>query len=195
VKIKEVKLLYSVVVLISGYGSNLQSIIDNANDIGIKIDCVISNKKNAYGIERAKKNNIKTEIIENNKFESKFQFEQKLAEIINKIKPTLIILAGFMYILSAGFINQFKDKIINIHPSLLPKFKGLNTHKRALEAGEKIHGASVHFVTNQVDSGRIIMQKSIKIEKNDDFKTLAKKVLIEEHILYPLAIKKILKNL
>ncbi len=194
-KIKEVKLLYSVVVLISGYGSNLQSIIDNANDIGIKIDCVISNKKNAYGIERAKKNNIKTEIIENNKFESKFQFEQKLAEIINKIKPTLIILAGFMYILSAGFINQFKDKIINIHPSLLPKFKGLNTHKRALEAGEKIHGASVHFVTNQVDSGRIIMQKSIKIEKNDDFKTLAKKVLIEEHILYPLAIKKILKNL
>ena len=194
-KIKEVKLLYSVVVLISGYGSNLQSIIDNANDIGIKIDCVISNKKNAYGIERAKKNNIKTEIIENNKFESKFQFEQKLAEIINKIKPTLIILAGFMYILSAGFINQFKDKIINIHPSLLPKFKGLNTHKRALEAGEKMHGASVHFVTNQVDSGRIIMQKSIKIEKNDDFKTLAKKVLIEEHILYPLAIKKILKNL
>ncbi|MBE8189963.1 MAG: phosphoribosylglycinamide formyltransferase [Candidatus Thioglobus sp.] len=189
------KSLSKVVVLISGSGSNLASIIQNAEKIGIKIECVISNKADAFGLKRAANANITTAIIDNFNFKTRQDFDQALAEKINQFSPKLIILAGFMRILSADFISQFEGKILNIHPALLPKFKGLNTHQRAIDSGEKFAGASVHFVTNELDSGEVIMQKSVEISAAETAKTLAKKVLKQEHILYPKAIQKVLENL
>ncbi len=188
------KLSSSVVVLISGSGSNLQSIIDNADNIGIKIQSVISNKADAFGLERAKKAGIATQVINHTQFATREAFDQALIQYINTLNPKLVILAGFMRILSADFINVFAGKILNIHPALLPKFKGLNTHQRAIDANEEFAGATVHFVTNELDSGAIILQKSVAIESNDTAKSLAAKVLEQEHILYPMAIKKVLQK-
>ncbi|SMN10797.1 Phosphoribosylglycinamide formyltransferase [uncultured Candidatus Thioglobus sp.] len=187
------KSLSKVVVLISGSGSNLQSIIDNAADIGIKIESVISNKADAFGLQRAKKSGIPTKVIDHTQFDSREAFDQATTKYINTINPKLILLAGFMCILSTEFINTFAGKILNIHPALLPKFKGLNTHQRAIDAGEKFAGASVHFVTNELDAGEVILQKSVAIEPDDTVQSLAEKVLKQEHILYPLAIKKVLQ--
>ena len=187
------KSLSNVVILISGSGSNLQSIIDNAENIGVKIKCVISNKADAFGLQRAKNAGIATKIIDHTQFSARAEFDGELAKQIHQFSPKLIILAGFMRILSNNFIEQFAGKIINIHPALLPKFKGLNTHQRAIDAGEKFAGVSVHFVSNQLDSGKVIMQKSVIIDANDNAQSLAKKVLQQEHILYPQAIKKALK--
>ncbi len=191
-KITVNKSLSNIVVLISGSGSNLQSIIDNANDIGINIECVISNKANAFGLERAKKAGIATQFIDHTQFKTREDFDQKLIQHINTINPELVILAGFMRILSTDFINAFAGKILNIHPALLPKYKGLNTHQRAIDAGEKFAGATVHFVTNELDSGEIILQQSVPIQSIDTAESLAKKVLAQEHLLYPKAIKKAL---
>ncbi|MBA5249856.1 MAG: phosphoribosylglycinamide formyltransferase [Gammaproteobacteria bacterium] len=188
------KSLSNIVVLISGSGSNLQSLIDNANDIGINIACVISNKANAFGLERAKKAGITTQFIDHTQFETRADFDQALIQHINTINPELVILAGFMRILSTDFIHTFAGKILNIHPALLPKYKGLNTHQRAIDAGEKFAGASVHFVTNELDSGAIILQQSVPIQANDTAKSLAKKVLAQEHLLYPKAIKQVLHH-
>lgn len=186
------KSLSNIVILISGSGSNLQSIIDNADNIGVNIACVISNKSNAFGLERAKKANIPTQFIDHTQFKTREDFDQSLTQHINTFNPKLIVLAGFMRILSEGFVNTFAKKIINIHPALLPKFKGLNTHQRAIDAGEKFAGATVHFVTNELDAGEIILQKSVAIKSDDTAESLAKKVLEQEHALYPVAIKKIL---
>ena len=173
------------IVLISGSGSNLQSIIDNSSYIGLNIDCVISNKTDAFGIDRAKNEGINTHIIDNETFSSRQEFEIKLTKVIDKYNPEIIILAGFMRILSPYFTNKYLGKILNIHPSLLPKFKGLNTHKRAIDAKEKQHGVSVHFVTSELDGGPIIAQKPINILPSDNPNSLAKRVLAEEHIIYP----------
>jgi phosphoribosylglycinamide formyltransferase-1 len=181
--------------LISGSGSNLQSIIDSADKIKVEIACVISNNPAALGLKRAKNANIPTCVIEHKNFVTRELFDKKLAEKIQSINPKLIILAGFMRILSTHFVSQFSGKIINIHPSLLPKFKGLDTHQRALDAKETHAGASVHFVTPELDDGKIILQKSVVITPKDDAKSLAAKVLKQEHILYPKAIQKILENL
>lgn len=189
------KSLSKIVVLISGSGSNLQAIIDNSNNIGVEISCVISNKKDAFGLKRAQNAGINTKIIKHQNFESRLDFDKKLIEEIDKFNPKIIVLAGFMRILSDEFINYFAGRIINIHPSLLPKFKGLNTHKRAIEMGEKYAGASVHFVTSELDSGEIIIQKKVKINANDSIENLAKKVLKQEHIIYPKAIKQVLSKL
>lgn len=186
------KSLSNIVVLISGSGSNLQSIIDNADDIGVKIECVISNKADAFGLKRAKKAGIATKFIDHTQFKTREAFDQALIQHINTINPRLVVLAGFMRILSAGFIDAFAGKIINIHPALLPKFKGLNPHQRAIDTGEKFAGATVHFVTNELDSGEIILQQSVAIKPNDTTDTLAAKVLKQEHSLYPAAIKKVL---
>ncbi len=191
-KITVNKSLSNIVVLISGSGSNLQSIIDNANDIGINIECVISNKVDAFGLNRAKKAGIATQFIDHTQFKTREDFDQKLIQHINTINPELVILAGFMRILSTDFINTFVGKILNIHPALLPKYKGLNTHQRAIDAGEKFAGATVHFVTNELDSGEIILQQSVPIQSIDTAESLAKKVLAQEHLLYPKAIKKVL---
>ncbi len=193
-KIMKNKSLSEIVVLISGSGSNLQSIIDNAGNIGISIACVISNKANAFGLQRAKNAGIQTLLIEDQTYPTRETFDEKLAHSIHQFSPKLIILAGFMRILSADFIKQFEGKILNIHPSLLPKFKGLNTHQRAIDDGQEFAGASVHFVTNELDSGAVILQKSVAITSTDTKHTLAKKVLKQEHILYSQAIKKVLQD-
>ena len=180
-------------IFISGSGSNLNSIIKNSlkKNFPIKISLVISNNKNAYGINYAKNNKIKFKIINSKKM---INFESKTLIILKKNNIKLICLAGFMKVLSDKFIKDFKYKILNIHPSLLPKYKGLNTHKRVLKNKEKFSGCTVHYVTNKLDSGRIILQKKVKIIKADNEKTLRKKILKIEHLLYPKAIKLALKN-
>ena len=173
------------VVLISGSGSNLQSIIDNASIIDLKIEAVISNNKDAFGLQRAQKSNIPTHSIDHKSFSSREEFDQSLSQLIDQYNPNIIILAGFMRILTAEFTQKYTGKIINIHPSLLPKFQGLNTHQRALDAGEKEHGVSVHFVTSELDGGPIIAQSSVEVLIEDTVESLAKRVLIEEHKLFP----------
>jgi len=173
------------VVLISGSGSNLQSLINNSKNINLKISCVISNNPNAYGLERAKKANIETKILDHNEFSSRESYDNSLKEIIDQINPEVIILAGFMRILTVNFVNHFLGKVLNIHPSLLPKYPGLHTHQRALDAGDKVHGVSVHFVTPELDGGPIIAQKQIEVYSRDDANSLAKRLLKEEHIIYP----------
>ncbi len=173
------------VILISGSGSNLQSIIDNASIIDLKIEAVISNNKDAFGLQRAQKSNTPTHSIDHKSFSSREKFDQRLSQLIDQYNPDIIILAGFMRILTSEFTQKYTGKIINIHPSLLPKFQGLNTHQRALDAGEKEHGASVHFVTSELDGGPIIAQSSVEVLIEDTVESLAKRVLIEEHKLFP----------
>ena len=177
-------------VLISGKGSNLKNLIKFSKKkiSPISINLIISNTSYAKGLKYSKKYNIKKKIIN---FKSKKLAEKKIFKILIKKNINLICLAGFMKILSRNFIKKFKGKIINIHPSLLPKYKGLNTHKKAIENNDKFAGCSVHFVTAKIDSGKIIMQKKVKIKKNDTIYSLSKKVLKKEHFLYPAAIKKI----
>ena len=173
------------IILISGNGSNLQSIIDNADRIDLQISCVISNNKNAFGIERAKSSKIKTFTIEPELFNSKMAFDEELIHIIDQHDIDLIILAGYMRILTPIFVSHYFGKILNIHPSLLPKFPGLNTHQKAIDASEKTHGVSVHFVTKELDCGPIISQESVSVENSDTAETLSDKVLKIEHVIYP----------
>ena len=173
------------VILISGNGSNLQSIIENADRIDLQISCVISNNKNAFGLKRAVSSKIQTSIIDPTLFNSKEAFDKELISIIDLHGVELIILAGYMRILTPLFVTYYFGKILNIHPSLLPKFPGLNSHQQAIDASEKIHGASVHFVTDKLDSGPIICQESVAINAIDTAKTLSDKVLKKEHVIYP----------
>ena len=177
-------------VFISGTGSNLENLIkfSKRKNSPISIDLIISNTHNAKGLKYARKYNIQKKVInlKNNKLA-----EEKIFNFLLVQNIKFICLAGFMKILSKKFIKKFKGKIINIHPSLLPKYKGLNTHKKAIENNDKFAGCSVHFVTAKLDSGKIIMQKKVKIKKRDTIVSLAKKVLKREHLLYPVAIKKI----
>jgi len=183
----------NVSIFISGRGSNLLSLIKHSKNKNskIKINLIISNNKFSKGLDFAKKNKIKYHIID---YSKKKQAENKILGYLKKNKIDLICLAGFMKILSSGFIKKFKNPILNIHPSLLPKYKGLNTHKRAIENKDKFSGATVHFVNTKLDSGKIILQKKVRILKSDTEKTLAARVLKIEHKLYPSAIEKILKN-
>ena len=177
-------------VFISGKGSNLENLIKFSKKkfSPISINLIISNTNYAKGLKYSKKYNIQKKVI---LFTNKKLAEKNIFKILLKKNINLICLAGFMKILSRNFIKKFKGKIINIHPSLLPKYKGLNTHKKSIENNDKYAGCSVHFVTSKIDSGKIIMQKKIKIKKNDTVVSLAKKVLKKEHLLYPAAIKKI----
>ena len=178
-------------VFISGTGSNLKNLIkfSKFKKSPITIDLVISNNKHAKGLKYASKNKIKKK---NFSFRNTNIGEKKSLEILLKKKIRLICLAGFIKVLSKNFIKKFRGKIINIHPSLLPKFKGLNTHKRALKNKENFSGCTVHYVNSNLDSGKIILQKRIKIKKNDTAYSLQKRILKEEHKIYPKAISKIL---
>ena len=173
------------VILISGNGSNLQSLIDNARKIDLEICSVISNKEDAFGLKRAERANITTHFVDPNLYKSREDFDKQLITIIDELDISLIILAGYMRILSSKFINHFAGKILNIHPSLLPKFPGLNTHRKAIDAKEKYHGATVHFATEELDGGPIISQEIVEIDPIDTEYSLAQKVLEKEHILYP----------
>jgi phosphoribosylglycinamide formyltransferase-1 len=173
------------VILISGNGSNLQSLIDEARKIDLEICSVISNKEDAFGLKRAERANITTHFVDPNLYKSREVFDKQLITIIDELDISLIILAGYMRILSSDFIHHFAGKILNIHPSLLPKFPGLNTHRKAIDAKEKYHGATVHFVTEELDGGPIINQEIVEIDPIDTEYSLAQKVLEKEHILYP----------
>ena len=177
-------------VFISGTGSNLKSLIKFSKTYKspISIEFVISNNSKAKGLEYTKKYNIRKKVLN---FKNKNLSENNLLSVLKKNNIELICLAGFMKILSKNFIKNFKGNILNIHPSLLPKYKGLNTHQRVLNNKEKYSGCTVHFVNSKLDSGKIILQKRVKIKKNDTENSLAKKILTQEHKLYPKAILKV----
>ena len=180
----------NISIFISGRGSNLLSLIkySKIKKSKIKINLVISNNKFSKGLEFAKKNKIKYHIID---YSKKRQAEHKILRYLIKNKIDLICLAGFMKILSSSFIRKFKKPILNIHPSLLPKYKGLNTHRRAIKNKDKFSGATIHLVTPKLDAGKIILQKKVRISKNETSISLAKKILNEEHKLFPKAIIKV----
>ena len=177
-------------VFISGTGSNLKSLIkfSRTNKSPISIDFIISNNSKAKGLNYAKIYKIKKKVFS---FKDKNLCEKKLISILKINNIDMICLAGFMKILSGNFIKKFKGKILNIHPSLLPKYKGLNTHERVLNNKEKYSGCTVHFVNSRLDSGKIILQKRVKISKKETETSLAKKILVQEHKLYPKAILKV----
>lgn len=179
------------VVLISGSGSNLQALIDQseAGECPIQICAVLSNKADAYGLQRAKNHNIDAHSIEHKAFENRIEFDQALIKAIDAYQPDIVILAGFMRILTAEFVNHYEARLVNIHPSLLPKYPGVNTHQRAIDAGDEWHGLSIHFVVPEVDAGPIILQGKIPIEHGDTADSLQQRIHRIEHILYPLAIK------
>lgn len=175
-----------LVVLVSGSGSNLQAIIDGAaKDLPVEIRAVISNRDDAYGLERAHKAGIETRVLDHTPFPDRESYDQALIELIDEFQPGAVALAGFMRILSAGFVHHYRGRLFNIHPSLLPKYQGLHTHKKALEAGDKVHGASVHFVTEELDGGPLVLQVRVPVETNDTEEALAARVLTQEHVIYP----------
>lgn len=176
-----------VVVLISGNGSNLQAIIDQqaAGLLPIDIIAVISNRPNVFGLERAAKANIPHEVVDHTKFESREAFDHSLQHCIEQYQPDLVILAGYMRIMTAELVRSFSGKMLNIHPSLLPKYPGLHTHRRALENNDQLHGSSVHFVTEELDGGPVIAQSSFEVKPDDTEDSLATRIKQLEHKLYP----------
>ncbi len=180
-----------IAILISGSGSNLQAIIDHQKQHAKKyqIALVISNKANAYGLTRANNENIPTESIDHTLFKRRESFDQTLQKIIDNAQVDLIVLAGFMRILTPQFTQHFLGKMINIHPSLLPKYTGLNTHQRVLDAGDTEHGLSIHFVTPELDSGPVILQAKVSINSQETAETLKAKVHQQEHLAYPQVIE------
>ena len=182
---------FKIAVLISGNGSNLQAIIDEfQSNNNVDVCCVLSNKKEAYGLERASKADIDNYFIDHNQFLSREEFENNLIDTLDKYKPNLVVLAGFMRILSDVFVNKYAGKLINIHPSLLPKYKGLETHRKVLENNDKYHGVTVHFVDNTLDGGPICAQSSLRVETKD-IKKLEDEIHKLEHSIYPEVINEI----
>ena len=173
----------SIVVLISGRGSNMRALVE----AGLPVAGVISNVADAQGLEFARSRGIATRVVEHRNFASRDAFDAALAAGIDAFQPRLVALAGFMRVLGAGFVRRYEGRLINIHPALLPSFPGLDTHARALAAGVKQHGCTVHFVTAEVDAGPIIIQAAVNVRANDTAETLAARVLAQEHMIYPRA--------
>lgn len=177
-----------VLVLISGSGSNLQALIDAQPGASYSIVGVISNAADAFGLERARRAGIPAEVLSHRAFPERAAYDEALADLIDRFQPGLVALAGFMRILTPGFVARYSGRLMNIHPSLLPKYRGLHTHQRALDAGETEHGASVHFVTEELDGGPVIIQARVPVLPGDDAQTLAARVLAQEHRIYPRAV-------
>jgi phosphoribosylglycinamide formyltransferase-1 len=177
----------SIVILISGRGSNMQAILRAGIDV--RIAAVLSNDSSAAGLASARAAGIETVALDHHAFPDRFAFDAELAAHIERYSPDWVVLAGFMRILTDDFIRRFAGRIVNIHPSLLPAFPGLHTHRRALQAGVRIHGCSVHFVTPQLDAGPIIIQAAVPVLPADDEETLAARVLEQEHRIYPQALR------
>lgn len=182
--------LPGIVVLISGRGSNLQSIIDKARDgsLAVEVRAVISNESDAFGLERARRAGITRRVLNHRDFKSREDFDDALMALVDGFEPGLVVLAGFMRILTPGFVSHYAGRLMNIHPSLLPEFPGLDTHQRAIDAGVAEHGVSVHFVTPSLDGGPVIIQARVPVRKHDDAEALAARVLEQEHVVYPKAI-------
>ena len=177
-----------IVVLISGNGSNLQALMDHSDEGAYRVCAVISNKADAFGLQRASKAGIPTRVIDHRDYPDRLSFDQRLIEEIDSFSPKLVVLAGFMRILSPEFVLHFAGKILNIHPSLLPAYRGTHTHERVIEAGEKEHGVSVHFVTEELDGGPVVLQATVPVNKDDTPSTLAERVFKQEHRIYPKAV-------
>lgn len=178
---------HQLAVLISGSGTNLQAIMDaqKAGTLDAEIAVVFSNRANAAGLERAAQAGIPTASLDHRDYPDREQFDQAMIEVLTPYAPDTVVLAGFMRILSAVFVRHYAGQLINIHPSLLPKYRGLNTHARALEAGDSEHGCSIHFVTEELDGGPLIAQAPISVHANDTVDSLSKRVQQREHLLYP----------
>ena len=179
-----------IVILISGRGSNMQAILDRAarGELAVDVRAVISNKATASGLDGASAAGIQTEVLDHRDFGGREQYDSALQNLIDRYQPALVVLAGFMRILTPAFVRHYQGRLINIHPSLLPAFRGLDTHQRALEAGATEHGASVHFVTEELDGGPVIVQSRVPVRPDDTADSLATRVLQAEHALYPTAI-------
>ncbi len=180
-----------IVILISGSGSNMAAIADTlkAEKVEADIAAVISNKEEVPGLQKALDRDLHTEVLSHKNFESREAYDMALIKLINEFQADLIVLAGFMRVLSPAFVQYFSDRILNVHPSLLPKFQGLNTHQRALDAGESEHGVTVHFVNENLDDGPNVIQAAVSVEEGDTAESLQRKVQKQEHIIYPIAVK------
>lgn len=180
-----------IVILISGRGSNMQALVRarEAGDLPVEIAAVISNKPDAGGIAVAQSRGIATAVVPHRDFPSREAFDAVLAQKIDSYAPDLVVLAGFLRILTADFVRHYAGRLINIHPSLLPAFTGLDTHERALSTGCKLHGATVHFVTPELDHGPIIIQAAVPVLPDDDAASLAARVLKQEHVIFPRAVR------
>lgn len=174
-----------VVVLISGRGSNMQALVE----AGLPVSAVISNRADAKGLEFAKARGIATAVVEHRSFAGREPFEEALARAIDRFAPRLVALAGFMRVLTPGFVERYRERMLNIHPSLLPAFPGLHTHERALQAGVKLHGCTVHLVTADLDAGPIVIQAAVPVRTGDTPESLAARVLSQEHVVYPRAVR------
>ncbi|WP_039976982.1 MULTISPECIES: phosphoribosylglycinamide formyltransferase [Vibrio] len=181
----------NIVVLISGNGSNLQAILEACEDSmpNAQVAAVFSNKADAYGLERAKQFDVNGHFVDPKAFESREDFDAELMKQIDEYQPDVIVLAGYMRILSGAFVSHYLGKMINIHPSLLPKYPGLHTHQRAIDAGDKEHGTSVHFVTEELDGGPVVLQAKVPVFEDDDTDALAARVQTQEHNIYPMVTK------
>lgn len=183
------KSIPSAVILISGRGSNLHALIDHALETGAyQIRAVVSNRPNAGGLESARAAGLETAVLDHTLFETREAFDTALASLIDGFKPDWVVLAGFMRVLTEGFVNRYLGRLVNIHPSLLPSFPGLKTHQQAIEAGVRVHGATVHLVTPALDHGPIIDQAIVQVLPGDDANSLAARVLELEHKMYPRAL-------
>ncbi len=180
-----------IVVLISGSGSNMQAIAESCakKELDGEIVAVISNRPEVMGLQRAKEFEIATDVVDHTEFSSREEFDANLIRAIDEHTPDLVVLAGFMRILTSDFVRRYKGRMLNIHPSLLPKYKGLNTHQRALDAGDKEAGVTVHFVSEDLDGGANIIQAVVPVLDDDDEGTLRSRVQIQEHVIYPIAVK------
>ncbi len=179
-----------LVVLISGRGSNLKAIVDEANSgLPVDIRAVISNRPDAAGLAKAREDGFETRVLDHTAYANRQEYDQALQALVESYEPALVVLAGFMRILTATFVDHYRGRMLNIHPSLLPAFPGLDTHERALEAGVREHGASVHFVTEEVDGGPVIIQAKVPVRAGDTPEVLAARVLEQEHRIYPQAIR------
>jgi phosphoribosylglycinamide formyltransferase-1 len=174
-----------IVILISGRGSNMQALLD----AGLPVSAVISNVAGAKGLELAAARGVATRVVEHRRFATREEFDAALAAAVDEFRPRLVALAGFMRVLTPGFVDRYRGRLLNIHPSLLPAFPGLDTHRRALEAGVKRHGCTVHFVTADLDHGPIVIQAAVAVRDDDTPQTLAARVLKQEHVVYPRAVR------
>jgi len=181
----------NIVILISGSGSNMRAIVEYVAQLGwqkaglARIAAVVSNEPNAAGLAFAAEKNIPTRILNHREFASRKNFDVALQNVVDDFSPDLVVLAGFMRILTPTFVSHYEGRMLNIHPSILPNFKGLHTHQAALEAGVKVHGATVHFVTSELDHGAYVMQSCVPVCSDDTAQTLAARVLRTEHVIYP----------
>jgi phosphoribosylglycinamide formyltransferase-1 len=174
-----------VVVLVSGHGSNLQAILDKAPALSYEVRAVISDRADAGALERARRAGIIAEVLPASGYPDRESYDAALAALIDEHSPRLVVLAGFMRILSPAFVRRYADHMLNVHPSLLPRYRGLHTHRRALEAGDASHGCTVHFVTEELDAGAVIAQAVVTVKKEDDEAALRVRVQAREHVIYP----------